>query len=114
MADWNEIRSKIGKAANKAVQKTSEMADSASKYVKLKSYDSKISSKYESLGRLTYKQIKSGESQAQRISELIDDIDSLCANRKQLADEIEADKQRRAEEKAAEKQQRAEEKASQE
>lgn len=114
MADWNEIRAKIEKAANTAVKKTGEIADSASKYVKLKSYDSKISSKYESLGRLTYKQIKSGESQAEGIAEVIDSIDELRTKRKKLADEIEADKKRRAEEKSAEKQKKAEEKETEE
>lgn len=100
MADWDEIKSQIGKAANKAVKKTGEIADIASKQIKLKTYDAKLSSKYESLGRLTYKQIKCGESQAERISNVITEIDDLRVKRSQLADEIEADKVRRAEERA--------------
>ena len=103
MANWNEFCDKVGKAANKAAQKTEELADSASKYVKLKSLDSKISSKYEDLGRLTYKQLKNGESEAEKISAVIEDIDSLRERRKALSEEIEADKQRRAEQKAAKK-----------
>ena len=101
MANWEEIKVKIGKAANKAVKKTEELADTASKHIKLNSIDGKLSSKYESLGRLTYKQLKSGESQAESISKVINEIDALKVKRKALADEIEADKQRRAEEKKA-------------
>lgn len=99
MANWKEIRTQAGKTANKAIKKTGEIADSASKYVKLKIYDAKLSSKYEELGRLTYKQIKTETSMAERISEVIGEIDTLRAQRKALHDEIEADKKRRAEEK---------------
>lgn len=101
MANWDEIKVKIGNAANKAIKKTEELADSASKHIKLKAMDGKLSEKYESLGRLTYKQLKSGESQAEKISGVIDEIDSLRVQRKALHDEIEADKKKRAEEKAA-------------
>ena len=101
--NWNEFCDKAGKAANKAVKKAEEIADSASKYVKLKALDSRLASKYEDLGRLTYKQLKSGESEAEKISTVIEDIDSLRERRKALNEEIEADKKRRAEEKAAKK-----------
>ena len=103
MANWKEIRTQAGKTANKAIKKTGEIADSASKYVKLKIYDTKLSSKYEELGRLTYKQIKTETSMAERISGVIDEIDTLRIQRKALKEEIEADKRRRAEEKAKSK-----------
>ena len=105
MADWTEIREKISKAANKAVKTTGEVADIATKQIKLKSLDSKLSGKYEDLGRLTYKQIKSGESQAESIAVIIDEIDGLRVKRKDLEDEIAEDKKRRAEEKAEAKRQ---------
>ena len=100
MAKWKEIRKQAGKTANKAIKKTGEMADSASKYVKLKIYDAKLSSKYEELGRLTYKQIKTETSMAERIAEVIEQIDTLRDQRKALKEEIEADKAKRAEAKA--------------
>jgi len=100
MANWKKIRTQAEKTANKAIKKTGEIADSASKYVKLKIYDAKLSARYEELGRLTYKQIKTENSMAERISEVIDKIDILRAQRKALKEEIEADKRRRAEEKA--------------
>ncbi len=100
MADWNKIKTKIGDAANKAAKKTGELADTASKHVRLKMLDGKISSKYEELGRLTYKQLKNEISQADKISAVIEAIDSLREQRKALKDEIEVDKQARSEEKA--------------
>ena len=99
MANWDEIKDKLGRAASKAVKKTEELADSASKHIKLKAIDSKLSGRYEMLGRLTYKQLKSGDSQAERISTVIEDIDLLRSQRRALQAEIESDKQRRAEEK---------------
>ncbi len=100
MTNWEELRSRVGKAANKAAKKTEELADSAAKYVKIKSIESKINSLYEVLGKLTYKQLKEGTSQAEKISRVIEEIDSLRAQRKAIKAEIEAEKQRRAEEKA--------------
>ena len=100
MANWQEIKGKLGKAAETAVKKTGELADSAAKHVKLKALDGKLSGKYEKLGRLTYKQLKSGESQAEDISKAVEEIDSLRAQRKALSDEIEADKKRRSEAKS--------------
>ena len=97
MADWNGIRGTIGRAANKAVQKTGEIADSAAKYVKLKSIDSKLSAKFELLGKLTYKQIKSGESYAERIATVMEDIDQLRKKRAEILAEIEAAKNEKEE-----------------
>ncbi len=97
MADWNEIKTKITVVANRAVKKTGEVADTASKHVKLKMLDSKLSSKYEDLGRLTYKQLKNEVSQAEKIAEVVAEIDTLRAERMALKKEIEAEKQRRAE-----------------
>ena len=99
MASWNEIKCKVGKAANKVAAKTSEVADTASKHVKLKAMDGKLASKYEDIGRYCYKQSRNGESEAETIDKLMLEVDKLIADRKALREEIEADKQRRAEEK---------------
>ena len=101
MAKWKEIYEQAGDVANKAVKKTGELATTAKKYVKLKMLDAKISSHFEVLGRLTYKQIKSETSMAERIAEVIEKIDSLRAQRKVLHDEIEAEKKQREENKKA-------------
>jgi hypothetical protein len=89
MADWSGIRDTLGKAADIAVKKTGEFADSAKKYVRLKNVDSKLSAKFELLGKLTYKQIKNGESYAERIATVMDDIDALREQRAEIVAEIE-------------------------
>ena len=100
MSNWNDLRKQAGKAANKAIKKTGELAESAKKYMKLKVCDAKLDAHYEALGRLTYKQIKNGESMAEKIAEAIEKIDKLRAERKAINDEIEADKKKKAEAKA--------------
>ena len=89
MADWSGIRETLGRAADIAVQKTGEFADSAKKYVKLKNVDSKLSAKFELLGKLTYKQIKNGESYAEKIATVMEEIDELRERRAQIVAEIE-------------------------
>ena len=87
MANWNEIKSGVGRAADKTIKKASELADTASMHIKLKSMNVKLKDKFETLGRLTYKQLKTGRSQAEAISSVIEDIDAL-------RDEIKAQKQK--------------------
>lgn len=96
MADWKKIRKQVGKAANKAIKKTEEIADIAVKQVKLAACESRLNKLYEKLGRLTYKQLKTGETQAQRISEVIPEIDSARVECARMRREIAEDKERRA------------------
>lgn len=94
------ICKKVKNAADTAVKKTSEFADLAAKYVKLHKMDSKLEERYETLGKLTYKQVKTGESQAERIAMYVESIDRIRADRKALQAEIDAEHARRAAEKA--------------
>ena len=95
MSEWNGFCKKVKGVADKAVKKTGEVADTAAKYVKLHKMDSKLSDRYENLGRLTYKQLKTGESQAEKIALYIESIDQIRAERKALQAEIDADRARR-------------------
>lgn len=101
MSELNDLCKKVKNVADRAVKKTEEIADSAAKHIKLHRIDSKLSDRYENLGKLTYKQLKMGESQAERIAAYIESIDKLRADRKSLQAEIEADRARREAEKAA-------------
>lgn len=94
MSDWTAFAKKVKRKAKKAAKKTGEAADIAVKYVRLHKMDSKLSDRYEALGRLTYKQLKTGESQAEKIALYIESIDKIRADRKALNEEIEADKAR--------------------
>ena len=99
MSEWSELYETVKKVADKAVKKTEEFADSAAKHVVLHRIEAKLSERYENLGKLTYKQLKTGESQAERIAAHIESIDRLRAERKALMDEIDADKAKKDPEK---------------
>ena len=97
MANWNDIKLRMSHAADKTIKKAGELADSASLKFKLKTLNVKLGDKYEKLGRLTYKQLKTERSQAEAISAVITDIDSLREEIKQLKERIEEDKHARRE-----------------
>ena len=101
MADWNQIKHSIGSVAKKAKQKTGEIVDVASMQIKLKSLESKRDHLYEQLGRLTYRQLKTGESQAEKIASTIEGLDEIRAQLRAQAELIAKAKRERAEKKAA-------------
>ncbi len=100
MADWKEIRAGMGRAANKAWKKTGELADTASMHIKLKTLEAKRNEQYELLGKLTYRQLKTGESQAERIAPIIEELDAVRDKIRVLASEIEKAKREREAQKA--------------
>ncbi len=89
MSSWNELRSDVKDVASKAIKKTGELADTASVHLKIKMAGVRLSAAYEKLGKLTYKQLKTEESQAEAISETIAIIDSLRADVKTLKIKLE-------------------------
>lgn len=88
MSSWNEFCGDARRFANKAAKKTGELAHSANLRIKLEATKAKLSSRFETLGRLTYKQLNSGETQAEKISEVIADIDKLREEEKALKKQI--------------------------
>ena len=101
MASWETIKSQIGKVTNKVVAKTGEVADTASKHVKLKTIEGNLSEKYELLGRLAYKHIKGVEVSEEKVNALTSEIAALISEKKHIKAEIEADKAKKAAEKQA-------------
>ena len=99
MSTWNEFIEGAKNTANKAIKKTGEIADTASMHVKIKMAGARLSAAYEKLGRLTYKQLKTEESQAEAISETIATIDSIRADVKTLKIKLEEVKAAREAEK---------------
>ena len=114
--EWKTFAKNLRTKAKKAAKKTGEATDIAVKDVRLHKMDSKLSERYEALGRLTYKQLKTGESQAEKIALYIESIDKIRADRKALNAEIEVDRARfegedkEAEEVALEQEKKDEEK----
>ena len=103
MANWNDIKTNIGNAANKTVKKAGELADTASLHFKYKTSKAKLSEKFEKLGRLTYKQLKAEISYAEALADVIADIDELREEIQELKEKIEEEKQARKQAKAEKK-----------
>ena len=99
MSSFNEFCNDAKRIARKAAKKTGELAHSASLRIKLEGVKNKLSSNYEKLGRLTYKQLKTSETQADKISAVIPEIDRLRDEVSAMRREIEEDKKRREESK---------------
>ena len=89
MANWEEIKVNVGKAANKTAKKAGELADIAALHIKVKTLNVKLNEKFKKLGKLTYKQLKSNITQADAISLTVDEIDELFCEIKELKEKIE-------------------------
>ena len=101
MANLNDIGSKISTAATKTIQKTEELAGTATMQVKLSMLVSKRDKTFEKLGKLTYAQLKTGDSHAEEIAAVISQIDTLGAQISKQKAKIEREKAERAAQKAA-------------
>ena len=89
MATWNEFCSGVNNFTKKAVKKTGNVAKTASLRIKFEGIQNKKAAEFEKLGRLTYKQIKTSVSQAEAISEVINAIDALRKEEKEIKEQIE-------------------------
>ena len=101
MASWNEIKAKICKTTDKVVAKTSEVADTAAKHVRMKTIDGKVAEKYEELGRVYYVVLKGEEVEEGKAQAIVAEVEALVAEKKAIKAELEAEKQRREEAKKA-------------
>ena len=107
MANWENIKSGVSKAANKTIKKTGELAENASQHMKLARLMSKRDELFEKLGKLTYTQLKTDESHAEEIAAVISQIDTLGLQiraQKAKIEEAKAEKAREKAESKAEKQ----------
>ena len=108
MANWNDIKTSVGQAANKTIKKAGEIADSASLKFKLTTQKAKLNDRFERLGRLTYKQLKTETSYAEDIANTISEIDYIREDIKELKAKIEAAKEEKAKEKEERKNEESE------
>ena len=97
MSTWNDLRSVFGRAANGAIQKTGEFADVTAMRLKLKVLEGKRDDQYRVLGKLTYRQLKTGVSQAEKIAVAIESLDDIRGKIRRLTDEIDQLKAEREE-----------------
>lgn len=89
MATWEIFKLSAKRAANKALKETSDAADLAGLHIRLKALEAKRNEEYEMLGRLTYRQLKTGVSQAERIAPVIESLDKTRALIKKANQQIE-------------------------
>lgn len=101
MANWGTVKDGAVRATNKAIRKTGEVADVAAIYVKIKMAEAKLDGYYTTLGKLTYKQLKTGESQAENIKPIVDGIDASREKIRLLREKLEEEKQRKKDAKSA-------------
>ena len=92
MANWDDIKAGVGRVANKTAKKVGEIADIASMQFKVRTLTAKKNTKFEKLGKLTYKQFKSDITQAEAIAVTVNEIDEIIAQIKELKEKIEAAK----------------------
>ena len=74
MATWDILKLSAKRAADAALKETGDAADLAALNIKKKTLEAKRNSEYEMLGRLTYRQLKTGVSQAERIAPVIEKL----------------------------------------
>ena len=103
MANWELLKLSAKRAANKAIKETGEAADIAALHIKLRTLEAKRNSEYEMLGRLTYRQLKTGVSQAERIAPVIENLDKIRGKIKKITNEIDDAKLAREERRARDK-----------
>ena len=100
MANWENIKSGVSRAANTTIKKTGELAENASMHMKLARLMSKRDEMFEKLGKLTYIQLKTKESRAEEIAAVISQIDSLGVQIVKQKAKIEKAKAQKAQSKA--------------
>ena len=104
MAEWKDIKDTAKRVAKGTARKTEELAQSAKLNLKLTAAKTKRDAAYEKLGRLTYKQLKSGESQAKDIAKAVCEIDKALADIECYKAQLEAAKAEKERQKQEKKQ----------
>lgn len=100
MATWDILKLSAKRVADAALKETGDAADLAALNIKRKTLEAKRNSEYEMLGRLTYRQLKTGVSQAERIAPVIEKLDMIRARIKKVEMDIEETKIARSERRA--------------
>lgn len=114
MSKWDEIKKSFGEFADKTVNMTRELTDTASLKIKIANKEADRDLEYKVLGRLVYAKIRQAEGESTKVTEQISaSMEKLDAIHKELS-ELEAADKSRKEAKEVEKQTRKKEKAASE
>ena len=103
MSKWDEFKKSLGDLADKTVNATRELTDTASLKIKIANKEAERDLEYKNLGKLAYTklcQLDDGEDLTEKISESLGKLDRI---QKELEELLEADEMRK-EAKEAQKQ----------
>ncbi|MBQ8409322.1 MAG: hypothetical protein IJY39_10725 [Clostridia bacterium] len=106
MSKWDDFRKSIGDFADKTVNKTRELTDTAALKIKIANKEADRDTEFRNLGRLAYAKLKSldgtdPEELTAQISETLDKLDVICRELVELKKEDEDKKAAKEAEKAA-------------
>ena len=108
MSKWDEFKKSLGEFADKTVNATRELTDTASLKIKIANKEAERDLEYKNLGKLAYEKLRSatvGDDLTEKISVSLGKLDRI---QKELEELVAADKARK-EAKDAEKQAKKEE-----
>ena len=113
MSKWDDFRKSLGDFADKTVNKTRELTDTAALKIKIANKEADRDTEFRNLGKLAYAKLKNlegtnPEELTAQISETLDKLDVICRELVELKKEDEDKKAAKEAEKAA-KQAKAEE-----
>jgi len=84
MSTFNRLCAKAKRAVKKVSDKANELADSASRSVKIKALEIRIDEQYELLGEIVYRDLHTGESLEEEKLQIIATIDGLFDQMEEL------------------------------
>ena len=103
MSKWDEFKKSLGDLADKTVNATRELTDTASLKIKIANKEAERDLEYKNLGKLAYEKLRSatvGDDLTEKISDSLGKLDRI---QKELEELLEADEMRK-EAKEAQKQ----------
>lgn len=98
MSKWDDFKKSFGELADKTVNKTRELTDTAALKIKIANKEADRDAEFRNLGRLAYAKLKGldgvdPEELTAQISETLDKLDTIC---KELADLKKEDEEKKA------------------
>lgn len=105
MSKWEEFKKNLGEIADKTVNKTRELTDSAALKIKIANKEAERDTEYKNLGKLAYKKLKkledhNSEETTAKISQALEKLDEINKELKDLKAEEKARKDAKEAEKA--------------
>ena len=106
MSKWDDFRKSLGDFADKTVNKTRELTDTAALKIKIANKEADRDTEFRNLGKLAYAKLKNlegtnPEELTAQISETLDKLDVICRELVELKKEDEDKKAAKEAEKAA-------------